>query len=125
MSRASLRLFDKIGQPSSSNKIGQPSSSKGNFPGGLENMLCSYCDTGTVTQIHIMQECPHFIDLTRGLDLTKLDENQNLEFKKEAKILCQITDRLKKTLQHSKLTHKLGQILGRTKEFSACSDLDV
>ena len=68
---------------------------KGNFPGGLENILCSYCDTGTETQIHIMQECPHFIDLTRELDLTKLDENQNLEFKKEANILRQITDRLK------------------------------
>ena len=35
---------------------------KGNFPGGLENILCSYCDTGTETQIHIMQECPHFIE---------------------------------------------------------------
>ena len=69
---------------------------KGNFPRGLENILCSYCDTGTETQIHIMQECPHFIDLTRELDLTKLDENQNLEFKKEANILRQITDRLKK-----------------------------
>ena len=69
---------------------------KGNFSGGLENILCSYCDTGTETQIHIMQECPHFIDLTRELDLTKLDENQNLEFKKKANILCQITDRLKK-----------------------------
>ena len=55
---------------------------KGNFPRGLENMLCSYCDTGTKTQIHIMQEYPHFIDLTRELHLTKLDENQNLEFKK-------------------------------------------
>ena len=33
---------------------------KGNFSGGLENMLCSYCDTGTETQIHIMQECPHY-----------------------------------------------------------------
>ena len=69
---------------------------KGNFPGGLENILCSYCDTGIETQIHIMQECPHFIDLTRELDLTKLEENQNLEFKKEANILCQNTDQLKK-----------------------------
>ena len=43
-----------------------------------------------------MQECPHFIDLTRELDLTELDENQNLELKKEAHILRQITDRLKK-----------------------------
>ena len=69
---------------------------KGNFPGGLENMLCSYCDTGTETQIHIMKKFSHFMDLTRELDLIKLDENQNLEFKKEANILYQITDRLKK-----------------------------
>ena len=69
---------------------------KGNFRGGLLNMLCSYCDTGTETRLHIMQECPHFIDLTRELDLTKLDENQNPVFKKEANILCQITDWLKK-----------------------------
>ena len=65
---------------------------KGNFPGGLENILCSYTVTQACTQIHIMQECLHFIDLIRELDLTKLDENQNLEFKKEANILRQITD---------------------------------
>ena len=69
---------------------------KGNFPPGLENMLCSCCNTGTESQIHIMQECPNFIDLTREIDLIKLDENQNLEFEKEANSLCQITDRMKK-----------------------------
>ena len=60
---------------------------KGNFPGSLANRLCSYCDTGTETQTHLMQECPYSVDLTREIDLIKLDENQNLDFKKEANIL--------------------------------------
>ena len=59
---------------------------KGNFPGSSNDTLCTYCNAGPETQ-HIMMECTGFDDLTGKANLNQLDENQNLDFKKEADII--------------------------------------
>ena len=61
---------------------------KGNFPGSSDNTLCTYCNAGPETQQHIMKECTGFDDLTGEANLNQLDENQNLDFKKEADVIC-------------------------------------
>ena len=57
---------------------------KGNFPGSSDNTFCTYCNAGPETQQHIMKDCTRFDDLTGEANLNQLDENQNLDFKKEA-----------------------------------------
>ena len=37
-------------------------------------------------------ECTGFDDLTGEANLNQLDENQNLDFKKEADIICKVID---------------------------------
>ena len=65
---------------------------KGNFPGSSNDTLCTYCNAGPETQQHIMMECTGFDDLTGEANLNQLDENQNLDFKKEADILILIVN---------------------------------
>ena len=62
---------------------------KGKLPRQLYNYdtLCTYCNAGPETQQHIMMECTGFDDLTGEANLNQLDENQNLDFKKEADII--------------------------------------
>ena len=68
---------------------------KGNFPGSSNDILCTYCNAGPETQQHIMMECTGFDDLTGEANLNQVDENQNLDFKKEADIICKVIDRIK------------------------------
>ena len=42
-----------------------------------------------------MMECTGFDDLTGEANLNQLDDNQNLDFKKEADIICKVIDRIK------------------------------
>ena len=63
---------------------------KGNFPGSSDNTLCTYCNASPETQQHIMKECTGFDDLTGEANLNQLDENQNLDFKKEADVICKV-----------------------------------
>ena len=69
---------------------------KRNFPGSSDNTpICTYCNAGPETQQHIMKECTGFDDLTGEANLNQLDENQNLDFKKEADVICKVIDRIK------------------------------
>ena len=67
---------------------------KGNFPGTSNNTPCTYCNAGPETQQHIMKECTGLDDLTGEANLNQLDENQNLDFKKEADIICKVIDHI-------------------------------
>ena len=42
-----------------------------------------------------MMECTGFDDLTGEANLNQLDENQNLDFKKEADIICKVIESIK------------------------------
>ena len=68
---------------------------KGNFPSTSNNTLCTHCNAGQETQQHIMKECAGFDNLTEQANLNQLDENQDLDFKKEADIICKVIDHIK------------------------------
>ena len=68
---------------------------KTKVPGSSNDTLCTYCNAGPETQQHIMMECTGFDDLTGEASLNQLDKNQNLDFEKEADIICKVIDRIK------------------------------
>ena len=68
---------------------------EGKLPGSSDNTFCTYCNAGPETQQHIMKECTGFVDLTGEANLNQLDENQNLDFKKEADVIRKVIDRIK------------------------------